>query len=70
MSRLVLTVLFSMLLSFSAISAEKVLIYHAPESINDVRYEFHWEVLKIDNPFLPTTVPYNKKNYWLTPEMF
>lgn len=29
-----------------AANAERVLIYHAPESIHDVRYEFHWEILK------------------------
>lgn len=45
MKRLLFTLIFCVL-TIQAVRAEKVLIYHSPESANDVRYQFHWEVLR------------------------
>lgn len=39
-------VLILILLTTQAAFAQRILIYHAPESANDVRYDFHWEILK------------------------
>lgn len=39
-------VLILILLTTQDAFAQRILIYHAPESANDVRYDFHWEILK------------------------
>ena len=50
MKKIVLLINFGLFLVssvFSVCAKEMVYIYHRPESQNDVRYNYHWEVLKL-----------------------